>query len=426
MRVRQFILNVITVGFMLVSLINAQGLKDIPLGYNFPGPDAAMVSSSGIGTGGWLSDNSIFLNPALVPETRLSATFSISGFRLEERRSFPVYDRFEGIVTNGTYVVNNNMYNQIALTLHYKPIKNMNIAFFYRPFTSFEYDYTEQVRENIFGDFVIARNNIRGNGTVYLTGINGSYFVIDRLSVGINLGILSKPTVTYREESVWIDSTSAFYSIELFRKVNSISPFVQLGLHYTLSERWAMGMVVELPITIKMETRQITNNPFTMSPLPPDMQYDEEFSYPLIIRGGFEYRAQTPFRSRFLFDYSYAFWSATDVLQAGQKVMNLDDTYEVGAALELQFLHKNQFMISYKYHSMPWDKTQAQADIGLGIGIPVPHGKISAGIGFAKRSYNEYDLFPDSWFGGDRSFSPLDDVDENYMFGSVSFTYFLK
>jgi hypothetical protein len=225
---------------------------------------------------------------------------------------------------------------------------------------------------------------------------------------------------------VWVDSTNAFYSIEQDRKVTSVSPFVNMGMHYTMNSRWAFGFSIQLPMKIKLQTNQATQNPFAQNPLPPEIQYDEEFSYPLIIRGGFEYRAQTPFRTRLLFDYAYSFWSRVDVLQSGQNVMNLDDTYQVGAALELQFLHKNRFLISYNYQSVPWDKTQAQTNVGVGLGIPIPHGIVHAGIRFSKRSYKEYDLFPDQWFGGDRSFSPLDDVDENYIFGGLGITFYLK
>lgn len=421
MRKTYFILTLIILLMPVLAL--GQGLNELEFGYNAAGPDGKLTATSGVGVASNLSPMGVFINPAQIQTEKVLFSMSVSGFRLEERRAFPVYDRFDGVVTKGTYVVNDYTYADPWFIIGTGLLPKFSFSLYHRPFKSFEYDYTEQVRDNIFGDFVIAENVIKGKGMIKLTGVNIAYQINSNLSVGVNAGISNKVTMELNKESTWIDSTNAFYFERTKRQMKDRFMRFQLGGKYMVNERWTVGLSAILP----SEVTFTSNSAFEIPSEPGGEVQDEiSYSYPLELVGGFQYLAQTPFRTRLMMDYRYAFWSNTELKSGSSTISNFDDIYSVGTAVELTYLHNNTFTFSYVYTSSPWDKSLHNSKIGVGFGFPVPNGKIDAGFGFAKRSYREMDLFSDSWFGGDRTNSLIDDVEENFLYGSISIQVFLK
>lgn len=421
----QKLFRIVLVFGVLVGISWSQGLKELPFGYDAAPQDGILTGTNGIGVAHSHSPFGILINPAQMNGQKMVLAIGYSGFRLEERRSFPVYDRFDGIITKGTYVINDNIHSSPSVVFSARIRQNFQVSAFYVPYKSFEYQYHEQVRQNIFGDFVMGYNSIEGDGTINLAGIQLAGKVMERFTVGLLVGYLSRPEILLDVKSVYVDSLTPFYQDKATRTIKSASPYLALGITGKINERWEAGTALQMPNKIKSDYNRTYLGPEVS--IPENVLMSEEYSYPLEWKAGLLYRARTPFRTVFKMDYSYRFWSGNDIVRKsmmGEQRLSLEDTYSVGAALEFTYLKNNRFYISYLYHSSPWNKQITSSRIGLGFAFLIPGGEVNAGFSFRRRNYSEEDLFPDSWYGGNRGNSLVDDVEENFIFGGISIKYY--
>ena len=155
------------------------------------------MGGSGIADGSSSSD--FLLNPALgvLNQTGLAVSAKGQLNKYQEDRSFPYYDSFGGFVDYGSYVFNDNWYNNYSGSVNYLLPANLtegmpvSVAIAVNPFMDFNYDYVEEVRSSNFGDAILAYNKIHSDGVLQNLSLNAAAQLLDKLAFGFQLGIIS-------------------------------------------------------------------------------------------------------------------------------------------------------------------------------------------------------------------------------------------
>ena len=140
---------------MLFGESNSQNYPTFPVGQIWEFPDARSMALGGAGSVSYNAPGALILNPASLVQIdqQLALDISVNMRKLEERRSYPLYDRFDGFLTNATYAINNNWYPQlqggISLKLPVKILPGLILAGGIYPHIDYQYSYLEEVRENV-------------------------------------------------------------------------------------------------------------------------------------------------------------------------------------------------------------------------------------------------------------------------------------
>ncbi|MEJ2634276.1 MAG: hypothetical protein P8184_03160 [Calditrichia bacterium] len=185
---------------LLISAIFVfgQDYPSFPIGQYWQFPDARSLSLGGAGSVSLNAPGAMLYNPAALTQIQnpVEGALSLSIRKLDERRSFPLYDRFDGIVAQGIYAINNNWYfrpqGAVAFRLPFAGLNNLTFAA--GSFTEIDqnYNYLEEVRQNIFGDSLVAYNRIEFNGALQRYGVAAAAPVdlLPGFSLGVQAGVL--------------------------------------------------------------------------------------------------------------------------------------------------------------------------------------------------------------------------------------------
>ena len=199
---------------MTTNFVYSQNLLHFSIGQPMQFPDARSLSMGGAGSVSLSAPGAILYNPAALTQINRTLVMDVSLFsrKFEDRRSYPLYDRFDGFLVNSTYAINNNWYHNpqgaVAYRLPITFLTNSTIALGTYTEVDQNYTYLEEVRENIFGDPIIAYNRLEINGKLQRYAIAFAFSMpkIQGLSIGVQTSLLkgslrSEMNVNYVETS---------------------------------------------------------------------------------------------------------------------------------------------------------------------------------------------------------------------------------
>ena len=242
-----------------VSLL-AQRYPSYPVGQYWSFPDARSLSLAGAGSVSLSAPGALLYNPAALTQINdpVSLDLTLSSWKLEERRSYPLYDRFDSYLVNSTYALNNNWYSHpqgaVAVKLPFSGIPALTLAAGIYSEIDYRYNYLEEVRENIFGDPIIAYNRIDANGVLqrYSTALAMNIPGLPNLAVGLQAGILDGSNDQQTEINYLTTGEKVVVASES-RKLTNTPLVFSAGSIYRFSERISAGIDLSLPYTLKYE-----------------------------------------------------------------------------------------------------------------------------------------------------------------------------
>ncbi len=410
---------------MMTTSLFPQNYPNFPIGQTWQFPDARSLALGGAGTVSLAAPGAMIYNPASLSqvEKSLSLDISLSSRKLEERRSYPLYDRFESFLVNSTYVINNNWYPELQGGLAFKVpagrIPSLVIAVGTYLEIDHQYTYVEEVRENIFGDQLIAYNRINASGTLrrYSAAIASAIPPIPALSIGLQAGLL-QGNVDYREEVNYVQGSQRLIFADQSRELENTPLVLSFGTVYRASERISAGFDIVLPYSVKFKSVSNGN------------ELRETIEYPLKINGGFEFRAQQKLQARLNVDIGYEFWSGvTYASQIGGNIpttQTFDDVFYFKTGIEHIFFNKIPFRVGAQYRTSYLARGTTQTLLGAGTGFFKKAWHVDVAGAFSRTSYRWEDLFDDALFVDDPNFQSridLDTVDEITFFLLLSVKY---
>ncbi|RMH85144.1 MAG: hypothetical protein D6681_16275, partial [Calditrichaeota bacterium] len=336
---------------------------------------------------------------------------------LEERRSFPVFNRFDDIVQQGIYALNDNWFLdlqggvQLNLDIAGFPYLKSVAAGVYEE-VNLDYRYDEEVRSNDFDreQVVLAYNKIRFDGGLRRYAVGVGLQFAGRLNLGLQAGFLSGDL--QQERSITFVGAEGQDVRETGTHSLQNTPVVlSAGAIYEATPHLSLGAYVRLPYTVEYRfTGTTVSEPVA-----------ESIEYPLQLTGGLEYRSRQELQARLNIDVTYEWWSQTQsAFVADYLSPPFEDAIRVKAGIEHIFHNKIPFRVGLQYRTTFQDRQRTRTLITAGTGFRDHRWQIDVAGGFSKLTYPFPDLFDDRLFGGDRSRSNIDDVSERYFFGRVT------
>jgi len=416
------------VWLVMSAFLFAQNYPSYPVGQNWNFPDARALSLAGAGSVSLTAPGALLYNPAALAQINrsLSVDLTLASRKMEERRSYPLYDRFDSYLVNSTYALNNNWYTQpqgaLAVKLPFLKKSSLTIAAGIYNEMDYRYSYLEEVRQNVFGDPIIGYNRINIDGMLqrYTVGFAMHVPSLPGLSLGIQAGILDG-TNRYQMEINYLDARGRVVLGKENRKLSNTPLTASAGAIYRLSERVSLGGDVFLPYTLKYKVTDAEEDLF-----------QESIGYPLRLNAGFEYRARQELQARLNLDLGYEFWSKreyTRELTSGIITLpDFSDVLYVKAGIEHIFFNKIPFGLGAQYRNSNNSRGNTQTLLSVGTGFFDRQWRIDVAGALSRLNYRWADLFDDKWFVNDPNFvsrTALDTVDETYFFVQLSFKYLI-
>ncbi len=436
--------------FLSSSVIQTQNYPVIPIGQYWHFPDARSLSLGGAGSVSLAAPGAMLYNPATLTQIdhSLMLDFSLNLRSLEERRSYPLYDRFESFLLDATYAINNNWYatpqGAVAFRLPILPRWKLSLAVGSYPELDFRYSYLEEVREDVFGDQLIAYNRIEASGVLQRYSFAAAVVVpsLPRLSLGVQAGIIKGSEPDFEKNVDFIRRSDKLVFADDVRSLTQTPLVISVGAIYQFSERISGGVDVSFPYTLKYK-----------APVVAGQKLYEEMNYPLRINGGFEYRARQQLQARLNVDTGYEFWSnggfysqMAGVIETTPYAVNavrfedFTDVFYVKAGIEHIFFNKVPFgvgmqyrvptVVGAQYHRNPTlGRGTTQTLICAGTGFLADTWRVDVAGAFTSLEYRWQDLFDDALYTSDPNFESRvdkDNVQELTFFLQISLKYFIN
>lgn len=412
---------------IITANVFPQTYDTFPIGEFWQFPDARTLGLAGAGSISNPSGASLFLNPAALSKNESKLALQVSGAvtKLEERRSYPIYNRIGDVIEQGIYAVNNNWHPYFQGDL----LMGLNIGAF--PYlkaiaigihndVNQDYKYEEEVRENIFGDSLFAYNEIGYGGKLNRYSAGAAFNAGMGIHLGFQVGILrgdlhKDSSITYLQSGFGPD-----VNFSSQRDLDNTPIVASFGAIYDINERVSVGSHVQLPHTVDYK---FTDNTTLQSGM-------ETIKYPMQLTTAFEYRARQILQARLNIDFTYKWWSKTQYKFEYQNNShtreNFDDAIAMKVGIEHIFHNKIPFQVGLQYRTSYRDRSQSRTLITAGTGFMGSNWQVDAGGGFSNLDYKHTDLFDDALYNGNRSFSPTDDVEETFFFGMVTLRVYLQ
>lgn len=404
---------------LLAAISFAQNYPAFPVGEDWQFPDARTLGLAGAGSVSNTTVAALMLNPAALANhpAGLEITLSPALRNLEERRSFPIFDRFGDINQYGIYVINDNWNSLLQGGVQYHfgatPIpylKALAIGVFNE--IDQRYNYEEDVRQNEFPDDPLALNLIKFQGRLTRYSLGAAFRVLENWSLGVQGGILSGNLEQTTAVS-FVGGSSKDYSRSSSRSLKNTPLVLSLGTTFQANPRLSVGGYLRLPYTVDYDVVESATGAALQSG-----SYRESHEYPYQLTLGLEYRSQQILQARLNVDLVYEWWSAVEYERDGQALNpDYEDVFKIKTGIEHIFFNQIPFRVGVQYRTFFRDRRNTRLLFSAGSGFKGRSWEVSAAGGFSRLDYPYPDLFDDRLYGGDRSKSLIDNVAETYFFG---------
>ena len=458
-----FILLVVQVfGYSLLEQIDGNYVTNI---------DSRSAAMGGASVAGGISLFDALLNPANLTfkDSPFGAAFNLQVVKNEDKRSFPMYNFFDGYVDDATYVSNENYFNNIALGV-YGTYKMDDLSFsgglFFRPYLNFDCDYQEQVRndENSDNDNyppIIANNLIEGVGNINKTSFMFGLNFQNRYALGLEIGML-KGDQNMKKEIYWTDFAQQEMEpthiedsyMELDREFEAIE--FTLGANTTVNEHLSLGISFTPSTEFDVNGNWFTHRDslsddgwITLTDsydiedivylYEHDMEMHEDSTYvyvetdslmfsdlktPTKMRFGLSFEPKNIMRTFFNADMEYVKWSDVNPFY--------DNVWNFYIGIEHKVNNAIPFRVGFNYVTLfqtsQRNTTVDEVDYTLYFGDKITIPTFSLGTGFtfldrftldisaeiSNRNYETLDMFPDGFYGYDELWQNLDPADRGW------------
>lgn len=422
-----------TMRFLLLNLIGIVGLwgqayNTYPMGDYWIFPDARTLGLAGSGSVSNAHVGALMLNPAAMGLSGVGVQLEWSPWlrKLEERRSYPLYNRIDDITQQAIYAQNLNGYADWQGGAVVRPPWGILKALAVGRFVELDhhYRYREEVRKNIFGDSLLAENQISVQGRLHRYSLGLALQVGSGIFVGFQLGLL--------RGDLEKDSSIQFYDnrqipeegARTVRQLKGTPLVLSAGGIWMPTPHIRLGASVQLPYTVRWQYQWIhryLNVPVTG---------EEWYEYPLQATVGFEYRARQELQARLNIDVSYFWWSQTQSRVATQRFARtwnrFQDAIQLKVGIEHVFFNRVPFRVGVQFRTAPENRSQSRTLLTTGTGFRGKFWQVDLSGGISHLSYQTRDVFDDALYGGFRADSVLDTVEENFFFAVVTMRIALR
>ncbi len=292
-----------------------------------------------LGFTSWGAANSISAlqnNPALLnlDQGWIKLNMSLTGKNIKESRSFPVQDSFDDFLADNTYVVNQNMYYDYDFGVIVKPLANLDLGVSFSPFHSFDFEYEEEVRGSVFGEYnrdpLVGYNRLKNQGKLYNYSVGAAFHILDNLSVGGSINLVSGSTIkdmyeieVIRESEKLASDTTISFGGDVDTDHSTV---FNLGTKYDLTPQLAFSISYRSPYKINYKNSHFIFSYDSTETLPV-MQNDElnlitdsEYNYRESIQFGFSYRPQNIIPTTIFVDFVYENWEDFSISNRGKNM----------------------------------------------------------------------------------------------------------
>ena len=435
---------------LLLGYVSAQSffspiVEDVPF--------CVSARQMALGFSSWGSrglSSSLLTNPAIISlgERRFVFNANISGLNIKEKRSFPVQDSFGDFLADNFYVVNKNWFPTSSLGLIYKPFSRLNIAFNFSPFHKFHFDYEEEIRGSVYGQYnrdpLVGYHRISNRGNLYSYSFGGSLEPIKNLILGGAIHIIGSSTIKDKYEIEVIeqsDNLTSDYSVIFGGNVDVETAIAgNLGLMYQLSNHIQFAMAYQTPYIIKYKGGALNFiNDSTSTMILPEMFpdsmnliFESEYQYPQKLRIGFLLRPTNVVPTEVFIEFVYEKWEKFKIdyecaegFPSGNSYallfepFNFKNILKVHLGVEHKFFSGFPFRVGFFFNPSPIDESLNRNWFTFGTGYRWDHLSVDFSGAFMNGDYKYPDLFP---IEGEKRIEK-DTIREEYLIGKMSVKY---
>lgn len=441
-----------------LALISSQafsfGFNDQAYGSKFEGMNARNLSLGKTSITSDFTPSALMKNPALIGKNS-NFQFSIGSYftGMNERRAMPIYDSFDSRTVETTVAKNDDIYYNPYFALSYafdfdSINSRVGLAVGYFPAYSFDYNYTEDIRNNdpfslTTRDVIIAKAERKMEGSIDALAFGFSE-TFSNFSIGASFALykiggktkyLERLLDTTDGKKISNDQIIAVQDYEI--TVNdelSNTPFgLNFGANYDLNERFSFGAFVQTAVEFKFENKKVgfKNTPtgldttFTLSELTTDfaslknISIANEYSYktPLSFGLGTTFKPRNEFNAKVYFDVEMTKWSSinTDTTFTGESERNIyrstnlyrtvnedtllspvnkfEDTWEFKLGVEYIFENGVPIRIGFNYSPTYYFEDVIYTNLTLGTGWNFGSLTVDVGMSLGQIEYNQPHLF---------------------------------
>jgi len=368
-------------------------------------------------------------NPALL--ARLDhGVVSLGGsvLRLEESRAFPAYDSFDGFLVESIYAFNDEYQWQrgagvaTGLTLAGFPV---GFGFSVSPVRDFQYDYSEEVRDNNAftqpRDRLIALNEVQSDGWLDAWTIGAGCSVREDLDVGVSLEFLHGHqdvlirTIFEREGR---QETSLVQMSTLDGRRALVGAAYHPNHRVSLAASWTAEIGLDGDALRGGDASRLFFLGQATDGTPGVGRV--VLTYPQEVKVGALYRPRARMATTVRLDANWTEWSAyrNSLIESP----GLNDVWDVRGGIEHVFYNGMPVRFGFRWAPSPVRDEVATTAFTFGAGFRV--GPLRADLAFevSNREYRYEDLFDDAVFGGTtRRQKDLVQEDSSSLFGTLTY-----
>ncbi|MBL7149750.1 MAG: hypothetical protein ISS80_06715 [Candidatus Cloacimonetes bacterium] len=369
------------------------------------------------------------INPGNLPlmPDKLGAQFHGGLITNFDDRSLPMYNSFDAYCGDATYVSNVHPFEQLAGGVYYKhKLSNFDVAasFIFHPYIDFTSDYLEEVRNNANSDLnsyppIIAKNYIEGEGSIDAFSVVTAVKYKEIATFGIRFSKLMGDA-NLKRRIIWSDYSFEKLDTLLTNTTNTLERDfeafqVQIGTVINIDPRLSLGFSITPKVDFDVignkdgvDVEDVVYTYFTaldslQNVIIMDSLTYAEYSAPLLLRAGLNYKPRNIMRTNFNLDVEFVQWSEINKLY--------DDAYNFYIGVEHCLKNKIPIRIGFNYQTSYCLNDHS----GLVFADKVTMPAFTTGTGFsflenfifdiaveyANRQYETLDLFMDSYYWGD-------------------------
>ena len=342
-------------------------------------------------------------------------SFDVSRRSYTEKRSFPVIDMFEDVVTNNVYVLNRPAFSNVSWTLAGDFEKYLtlpiSISLSGSPFWDMRYEYSEEIRASL-GPGVYNRDPVVGYHLVNIGGMIQSL----RLAIATKIGNSVKLGMSF--ENLYDDNLSYEYGVNVIDQDDALAGDSTMILNHSLSidevvrpsfgavidlkKNMSIGLSLKSPVDIEFQTGGIVPTVNERTQLPGLIFSDSTSSYSISLPQeiGLSMSAQlnNPTKTIIAGGLTYINWEDHDMQIVNHSLVDTVDymyqsVFGVSFGVEHWILNKTPFRFGFVYSESPLGSEFEITKVSIGSGWVHDNISIDVAAIFGSIEYMYTDLF---------------------------------
>lgn len=431
---RKIIILLLTV--LAVGTLSGYSLNESHYGYRLNTFDATAVSMGNTGTAGSSNPLGITLNAinTLNQNKEFAFETTINANKVEDKRSFPMYNSFNSYINESTYTAQENIFYNIGAAVVGKfdlnKYNQLGFGLYMTPKYSFAGKYNEEVRNNDNSNddnfpAKIAINKIDNEGAIYAYGLALAYkYSFDNLTylrslaLGANVEMLSgnadsDKSIRFTDAAHAKAGYGTLVDYEELYNRDLTGLATQFSMNYEVNHRATFSFVFNPKTTIEVDANYNFNTYKTYQDSTDFVDYTltgadslkqemmlNDYDLPSSYKFAFQFKPRNVLKTTFNVEAELVRWSETNKL--------FEDKYNYYLGIEHKIIEtvpvRMGFSSTHSY-DLAYDDEYAYAvelmtpTVALGTGFEFSN-RLRADLGFTYsfRTYETLDLFMDEYY----------------------------